>query len=718
MNPNDAYSVPSLGATVGDLGAEFALYSGHADAVDLCLFDRAGDARESRRVSLARRADGLWHGHVNGVRAGQHYGYRVHGPFAPRDGHRFNPAKLLLDPYARAVSGPTPPDDCLLGSVVGSSLNSERPDDRDSAAAMPKCVVTDSRFDWRGDAPPRTPWDRTVIYECHVKGMTVRHPQVDRELRGTYLGLASAPVVEHLHSLGVTAVELLPIHYFVTERRLAAMNLTNYWGYNSIGFFAPDPRYAARPGREIEEFKEMVRLLHAAGIEVILDVVYNHTAEGDHAGPTLSFRGIDNAAYYHLDPADRARYRDFSGCGNSLNASHPATRKLILDSLRYWACEMHVDGFRFDLAPVLCREAEGIDPGFELFSAIQNDPVLAATKLIVEGWDAAEDGFLLGRFPKGIAEWNCRYRDDVRRFWRGDEGCASRLATRLAGSSDIFDARSRTPLDGINYFACHDGFTLDDLVSFEQKHNDANGEDNRDGPSESFSKNWGVEGSTDDPSIRDLRERVTRNLWATLAFSRGVPMICAGDEFGRTQHGNNNAYCQDNDISWLDWRLDDVQQRRLTFVQHALRLRRDLPLFRADRFFTGQRVGVNGEHDVHWRTEGGHEMTEGDWNDAARRTLTLLLHQPAQRSSALSRDGSTDASAHSIPISLALLINGRADPCWFQLPRAANGGNWSQLLNTACDSPAPDPLDGLTVPAYSVVLLASREAIECERFQK
>ncbi|MBA2565770.1 MAG: glycogen debranching protein GlgX, partial [Gemmatimonadetes bacterium] len=507
-----------LGATWDGEGVNFALFSENATGVDLCLFNRAEDAAEAERIPLRERTNMVWHCYLREVRPGQLYGFRVHGPYAPQLGHRFNSAKLLLDPYARAITGGVRWDDALFGYTVGAGAEDVVPDARESAGFMPKCVVIDAAFTWGDDRPPHVPWNRTLVYECHVKGLTWRHPDVPERLRGTYLGLASEPILEHLRGLGVTAVELLPVHHSLTERELAARGLTNYWGYNTIGFFAPDARFATgAAGRQVHEFKSMVKTFHRAGIEVILDVVYNHTGEGSHLGPTLLLRGIDNLAYYRLVPGDLRRYLDFTGCGNSLNMLHPRTIQLIMDSLRYWVQEMHVDGFRFDLAPALARELFEVDRLGRFFAIIQQDPVLARVKLIAEPWDLGPGGYQVGNFPNGWVEWNGRYRDTVRRFWRGEGGLVSELAFRLSGSSDLYETRARSPYASINFVTCHDGFTLHDLVSYERKHNETNGEGNLDGTDDNLSRNWGVEGETQDVALVRLRERMKRNLLATLA---------------------------------------------------------------------------------------------------------------------------------------------------------------------------------------------------------
>ncbi len=568
-----------LGATWDGSGVNFALYSENAERVELCLLEPRG-RRETERIELTERTDYVWHAYLPEARPGLLYGYRVHGPFDPARGHRFNPRRLLLDPYARLV----------VGSVS---------------------QVVDSAFSWDDDRPPRVPWDETVLYELHVKGFTKRHPGIGDALQGTYAGLASPPALEHLRRLGVTAVELLPVHAFVDEKRLLQNGLRNYWGYNSIGFFAPDLRYSATgaPG----EFKTMVKTLHRAGIEVILDVVYNHTGEGDELGPTLAFRGIDNLVYYRLDPADRRRYVNCTGTGNALNAEHPAVLQLIMDSLRYWVSEMHVDGFRFDLATTLARTGRGYDRGSAFLGAVRQDPLLAQVKLIAEPWDIGEGGYQLGNFPVRWAEWNDRYRDGVRGYWRGDAGVLGELASRLSGSSDLFAAGGRGPTASVNYISAHDGFTLRDLVSYNEKHNEANGEENRDGHSDNRSWNCGIEGPTDRADILELRARQARNLLATLLFSQGVPMLLAGDELGRTQGGNNNAYCQDNETSWLDWQPPADASELAAFVAGLIALRRAHPELRLAQY----------TQDIAWLRPDGADMTLADWHDAARRTLAM-----------------------------------------------------------------------------------------------
>src|SRR3954469_6365400 len=535
-----------LGATWDGQGVNFALFSEEGTGVELCLFGAADQADQQHLIRLTERTNMVWHCYLPDVRPGQLYGYRVHGPYEPAAGRRFNPAKLVLDAYAKAITGQVRWDDTLYGYTIGGPDEDLTRDDRNSGGAMPKCIVIDASFDWRGDRSPRIPWNQTVIYECHVKGMTMCHPDVPARLRGTYLGLCTEPILEHLRALGVTSVELLPIHHHITSRRLVEHGLTNYWGYDSIGFLAPDARFAIDD--QVREFKEMVRTFHAAGLEVILDVVYNHTPEGDHLGPTLAFKGLDNRAFYHLVPDDPRHYVDFTATGNSLNMGHPNTLRLVMDSLRYWVTEMHVDGFRFDLAPALARELWEVDRLSAFFDVIHQDPVLSRVKLIAEPWDVGPGGYQVGMFPVGWAEWNGKYRDTMRKFWKGDAGQVADLASRLSGSPDIYQWTQRAAYASINFVTCHDGFTMRDLVSYEQKHNDANGENNQDGTNDNLSRNWGAEGPTDDAAVLEARDRAMRNFLATLAFSQGVPMISHGDEFARTQDGNNNVYCQDNDI--------------------------------------------------------------------------------------------------------------------------------------------------------------------------
>jgi glycogen operon protein len=681
------------GATWDGRGTHFALWSGVASAVELCLFDANG--AQSARLPLMRGDGGVWSGYVPGAAPGQRYGYRVHGPFAPERGQRCNPNKVLLDPYARALEHAPRWHALQFGG-------GEQPDPRDDAGAVPKSVVIDPSFDWQGDAPPRVPLCDGVIYECHVKGLSALHPLVAPELRGRFLGLASEPVIAHLLGLGVTAVELLPVQQAYSERFLVERGLTNYWGYNTVGFFAPDARFAAsvEPGSAVREFKTMVRALHRAGIEVILDVVYNHTGEADEHGPTLCLRGIDNAAYYHLDPHDPRRYRDFTGCGNTVNLQHPEVLRLVLDSLRYWVQEMHVDGFRFDLAPALARTARGeVALAGGPFAAIDADPVLAAVKRIAEPWDAAKGGMQLGGFPAGWAEWNSRYRDAVRRFFRGDARARAELATRLAGSSDLFARPGRGPTASVNFAACHDGFTLRDLTSYAHKHNEQNGWNNGDGENDNGSRNFGVEGETERADLRELRARTCRSLLATVALSLGVPMIQQGDEMGRTQHGNNNPYGHDAELGWVHWQLDSEQRALLAFAQRCFALRRELGVFRRAGHFDGRRVGDapggGALKDVAWLRPDGGELDEHDWSDPDARTLGMLIcgHDSA---------GRPDPA---LPCAL-LLLNGGDGALEFRLPRTAGG------FRVALDSASPTHdgsvvVDSYPVAAHGVCLLQS-----------
>jgi glycogen operon protein len=667
-----------LGATWDGAGVNFALFSENATRVELCLFEGPG-GRETARLPLGERTDQVWHVYLPSARPGLRYGYRVHGPWDPARGHRFNPAKLLLDPYARAIDGTVQWDDAVFDYELGRPEGDLRPDGRDSAPHVPKSVVVDTAFTWGGDRPLRTPWSQTVIYELHVKGFTITHPDVPRPLRGTYAGLATPAGVAHLRDLGVTAVELMPIHQFVSDRHLQDKGLTNYWGYNSIGFFAPDYRYAATrghaPGSHVAEFKTMVKTLHEAGIEVILDVVYNHTAEGNHLGPTLAFRGIDNAAYYRLVADDPRYYMDYTGTGNTLNMTHPRTLQLIMDSLRYWIQEMHVDGFRFDLASALARELHDVDRLGAFFDIIHQDPVISRVKLIAEPWDLGEGGYQVGNFPVLWAEWNGLYRDTVRAYWKGDEGQAGALGYRLTGSSDLYGPDGRRPYASINFVTAHDGFTLHDLVSYNDKHNEANGEGNRDGHGHNLSWNHGVEGPTTDPAITALRERQKRNFLATLLLSQGVPMLCGGDEMSRTQGGNNNAYCQDNETSWLDWRLDGHARALLEFTRFVIRLRRAHPVFRRRQFFFGRPIHGSEVKDLTWIRPDGREMTEEDWTNPHTRCFGLRL----------AGDAIAERDEAGEPVrddTFLVLLNAHHEPVEFLLPAHRRGVRWETVLDS------------------------------------
>ncbi len=665
-----------LGATWDGVGVNFAIFSENATSVELCLFDNPNDATETRKITLREPTDHVWHCYLPDVRPGQLYGYRVHGPYAPEQGHRFNPANLLIDPYAKAISGRIAWSDAIFAYKIGSPRGDLEMNNQNSAGGVPKSVVINSAFEWGNDRPLRIPWNRTVIYECHVKGMTVRHPKVPEHLRGTYLGLVYDDVLDYLLALGVTAVELLPVHQFVVDRRLHEQGLTNYWGYNSIGFFAPDVRYASGGrGIQVHEFKSMVKTFHSAGIEVILDVVYNHTGEGNHLGPTLSLRGIDNQAYYRLDPENPRHYIDFTGTGNSLNMRHPRTIQLIMDSLRYWVQEMHVDGFRFDLAPVLARELWEVNKLSAFFDIMQQDPVLATTKLIAEPWDVGPGGYQVGQFPVRWAEWNGKYRDAIRRYWRGEEGMVPEVASRLAGSADIYQGTGRAVYASINFVTAHDGYTMYDLVSYEQKHNEANGENNQDGHNDNLSRNWGAEGDTTDENIIDLRFRLMRDFLATLAFSQGVPMISHGDEIARTQKGNNNAYAQDNEISWMDWTLDERREALLAFTRNVFAIRHAHPVFRRRHFFRGAPVKDGAPKDLMWIRPDGQEMTDDDWRNARNKALGALINGEA----------TDDTDERGRPIhddTMMLLTNAGDDEVKFTLPQIAPDRRWAELVDT------------------------------------
>jgi isoamylase len=695
--PGAAYP---LGATWDGSGTNFALFSEAAEAVQLCLFDTDG---AETRLELTEADGFVWHCYLPAVGPGQRYAYRVTGPYDPKHGLRCNPAKLLLDPYGKAVDG-TVRWDAALFDYQPDDVTS--PSDLDSAPVMPRSVVTNPYFDWTGDRPPRIPYHETVIYEAHVRGLTMRHPDVPPELRGTYSGIASPPVIEHLTRLGITAIELMPVHQSVPEHMLVERGLTNYWGYNTIGFFSPHNRYSSspEPHGHVAEFKSMVKALHDAGIEVILDVVYNHTAEGGALGPTLSFRGIDNAAYYRLDDNDPAVYLDYTGCGNSLNVRHPHALQLIMDSLRYWILDMHVDGFRFDLASALARELHDVDRLSAFFDLVQQDPAVSQVKLIAEPWDVGAGGYQVGKFPPQWTEWNGKYRDTVRDFWRGQPASVGEFASRLSGSSDLYETSARRPVASINFVTCHDGFTLADLVSFDRKHNEANGDNNTDGTDDNRSWNCGTEGPTDEPAIRELRARQMRNFLVTLFCSQGVPMLLAGDELSRSQLGNNNAYCQDNEISWLDWDALAEDSTLLDFTCKLIALRREHPVFRRRRFFSGELAGPDGVEvrDISWLTAAGSQMTDADWRSGARSLAVLLngdaITEPGQRGEAI-----TDQS-------FLLLFNAGDQPVSFTMPGPDAAAGWQVAVDTAVtqDSEtalAAAPGSQLVVAARSVVML-------------
>jgi isoamylase len=689
--PGDSYP---LGATYDGAGTNFALFSEAADQVELCLFD--DDGSESR-ISLTEVEGFVWHGYLPSVGPGQRYGYRVHGPYEPAEGTRCNPAKLLLDPYAKAIEGAVDWDPSVFSYQFG---HPDQREDSDSAPHVPRSVVVNPFFNWDHDRAPRTPYHQSVIYEAHVRGLTRLHPAVPEEQRGTYLGLAHPAIIDHLHRLGVTAIELMPVHQFVTDSILTERGLGNYWGYNTIGFFAPHNAYSAGGGRgeQVQEFKSMVRTLHEAGIEVILDVVYNHTAEGNHLGPTLSFRGIDNAAYYRLTDADWRYYMDTTGTGNSLLVRHPHVLQMIMDSLRYWVLEMHVDGFRFDLAAALARQFHEVDRLSAFFDLVQQDPVVSQVKLIAEPWDVGDGGYQVGNFPPLWTEWNGKYRDTIRDMWRGEPATLPEFASRLTGSSDLYQADSRHPVASINFVTCHDGFTLEDLVSYNNKHNKANGEDGRDGTDDNRSWNCGTEGPAEDPAVLGLRERQKRNFLTTLLLSQGVPMLTAGDEMGRTQQGNNNAYCQDNPISWIDWaRAAEPKNEAMTdYVATLIRLRSEHPIFRRRRFLNADAIA--------WFTPSGEQMTREDWDTAFAKSLTVVLDG----------DEITEPDRRGEPIrddSFLILINASEADQEFAIVPKAYGEQWEKVLDTASPLENPEdmtpvkPGDNVTVISHSMQLL-------------
>lgn len=658
-----------LGAVWDGRGVNFALFSEHAEKVELCLFEPGGK-RESERITLPEYTNQIWHGYVPGVHPGQLYGYRVHGPYDPRNGHRFNPNKLLIDPYATVIDGPVLLNDAHFGYRRDTARGEPAMDRRDSARFTPKCRVVEAGFTWGAERLPNVPWSQTVVYELHVKGFTKLHPDVPEAQRGTFAGLGSPAVVDYLAKLGVTAVELLPVHTIIDEQHLVSRGLRNYWGYSSINFFSPDHRFISSD--RLREFRTMVANLHAAGIEVLLDVVYNHTGEGNEFGPTLSFRGIDNASYYMLE-ADKRHYADMTGCGNSLNLRHPRVLQMVMDSLRFWVQEMHVDGFRFDLATTLAREAHGYDPGAGFLDAVMQDPVLSRVKMISEPWDIGLGGYQVGNFPPGWAEWNDHFRDTARRLWRGDTHMIGEVASRLTGSADLFQRSGRRPWSSINFVTAHDGFTLNDLVSYNQKHNLDNGEDNRDGTDNNLSWNCGVEGPTNDGGINRLREQQKRNFLATLLLAQGTPMITAGDEFGRSQHGNNNAYCQDSEISWVHWDGQSDADRALAeFTRMLLKLRRQHPVFRRSKFLTGKPVGDSGLKDVTWLSPDGREMTTADWTIPTQRCLGAMVFAAKQP---------TTTSVENDLFVMLMCTN--PDQINFVLPEAPLSGKWRLVFDTA-----------------------------------
>ena len=699
-----------LGSTWDGWGTNFALFSEVANRVELCLFaadedDGAGRPQSpltEERVEMTEVDGFVWHVYLPGIAPGQRYGYRVYGRYDPPRGLRCDDSKLLLDPYGKAIEGDVRWDESLFDYQFG---NPKKRNTTDSAPRMPKNVVINPFFEWGHDRAPQIPYHETVIYEAHVRGLTLRHPDVPAHQRGTYAGLAHPAVVGHLQRIGVTAVELMPVHQFVTEQSLIQRGLTNYWGYNTIGFLAPHNRYssAGQRGEQVGEFKTMVSALHKAGIEVILDVVYNHTAEGDHMGPTLSFRGIDNSAYYRLDGSEPWRYLDYTGCGNSLNARHPHALQLVMDSLRYWILEMHVDGFRFDLAAALARELHDVDRLATFFDLVQQDPVVSQVKLIAEPWDVGEGGYQVGNFPPLWTEWNGKYRDTVRDFWRGRPEAIGEFASRLTGSSDLYAPSGRRPVASINFVTCHDGFTLDDLVSYNTKHNEANGEGNRDGTDDNRSWNCGVEGPADDPAVTGLRARQRRNFLVTLFLSQGVPMLLAGDEMGRTQGGNNNAYCQDNETSWLDWNLADTERDLLQFTEILAGLRRDHPVFRRRRFFLGREAPDDQASDIVWLTPAGQEMTQDDWRAGYAQSLAALLNGEAISEPDPRGGRIVDAK-------FLLLFNAHRDPLTFTLPEASLAPGWEIVIDTST-AEASDEEDRAILMPKSEVEVGARATV-------
>jgi glycogen operon protein len=672
-----------LGATFDGAGVNFAVFSEHATKVELCLFDGSEAAKESTRIVLPEQTDMIWHGYLPEIEPGQLYGYRVYGPYEPQNGHRFNHNKVVLDPYAKAIGRMPKWDDSLFGYKVGEDDLTF--DERDNAAFCALGATIDTAFTWGDDRLPRTPWHKTLIYEAHVKGLTQLHPEVPEDRRGTYSGLMSEPVIAHLRKLGVTAIELMPVHAHIDDRHLLEKKLTNYWGYNTLNYFSPHMEYSSRAqAREsVREFKTMVRTLHAAGIEVILDVVYNHTCEGNQMGPTLSFRGIDNLNYYRLSEESKRYLMDFTGCGNTLNMVQPRILQLIMDSLRYWVTEMHVDGFRFDLASALARELHGVNRLGAFLDIIHQDPILSQVKLIAEPWDVGPGGYQVGNFPVLWTEWNGLYRDDVRRFWKGDGGLMGDIATRLAGSSDLYERNGRKPYASINFLTAHDGFTLQDLVSYDTKHNEANGEENRDGADDNNSWNCGAEGPTEDAAVIALRERQKRNLMATLLFSQGVPMIRGGDELSQTKRGNNNTFCQDNELNWLNWKLDDRQKDFYDFVCNCAQIWAEQPTLQRRKFFLGRPIRGHDIKDISFFEPHGSEMSDEVWSAPSARCMGVRLVG----------DMLGDVDKQGVPVkgdTLLLLLNANWEEVQFTLPATSEGDVWQTLVDTAApDRPSP-----------------------------
>ena len=695
-----------LGATWDGSGTNFALFSEHATAVELLLFNPSNPSVIDSAVPINEKTSYVWHVYLPDIHPPQLYVYRVHGPYQPNKGHRFNPAKGLLDPYAKAVSGVLHNNDTLYGYQTGDGHDDLSLNKRDSVSSIPKCVVIDPSFNWENDHPPHTPWNETIIYETHVKGFTTMHPEITKNQRGTYAGLCYPPVIEYLKKLGITAVELLPVHQHADEKFLTDRGLNNYWGYNTICFLAPDCRFSSTGtlGEQVREFKQMVKELHQAGIEVILDVVYNHTAEGNHLGPTLCYRGIDNSSYYRLDPDNPRYYIDFTGTGNSMNAQNPHVIQLIMDSLRYWVLDMHVDGFRFDLAATLARQLFEVDRLSTFFEIIHQDPVLSQVKLIAEPWDLGKGGYQIGKFPPGWGEWNGKYRDAMRRFWRGDESQLAELGYRISGSSDLYQGNGRNPYASINFITAHDGFTLNDLISYDHKHNEANQNNNKDGSDDNLSWNCGVEGPSNDPNIVGLREQQKRNFLATLLLSQGVPMVLSGDEISRTQQGNNNAYCQDNEISWFNWKWDDLQQDLFEFTRQIIQFRRQHPVLRRKTFFQGRKLHGKEIKDIMWFKADGGEMTEHDWQQSLFRTIGIFL----------AGDAINEPGAHGEKIlddTLLILLNADTKPTKFKLPSANKP--WKKIFYTVKSKisfpTSEDPGNSFELESHSLALFLNEK---------
>jgi isoamylase len=689
-----------LGATWDGKGVNFALYSENATAVELCLFDDINNSEESLKIPVTEHTNLIWHVYLPGIKPGQLYGYRVHGPYEPENGHRFNPNKLLIDPYAKAIAGTVEWNDALFGYEVGNADEDLSFSESNSAPYIPKSVVIDHRFDWGEDKAPKVAYYNTIIYEAHVKGFTKLHPEVPENLRGTYAGLAHPASVAYLKKLGITSIELMPVHYFLSDRHLGDDGRTNYWGYNTIGFFAPDARYAAgdKINDQVFEFKNMVKELHNAGIEVILDVVYNHTGEGNQMGPTLTFKGVDNASYYRLTDDNKRYYNDYTGTGNTLNANLPNVLRLMMDSLRYWILEMHVDGFRFDLASTLARELHEVNRLSAFFDIIHQDPVISQVKLIAEPWDIGEGGYQVGKFPPGWGEWNGKYRDDIRDFWNGSENMLSSFAGRITGSSDLYED-FRRPTASINFITAHDGFTLNDLVSYNEKHNEANGEDNNDGESHNRSWNCGAEGPTDDAGINELRSRQKRNFLTTLFLSQGVPMLVAGDEMGRTQQGNNNAYCQDNEISWLDWEKQDTELQE--FTRQLIHLRREHAAFSRKSWFKGEPTKSDGIEDIAWFLPDGTQMGEEHWQQDFAKSVAVFLNG----------NGLHAVNSEGIKVrddNFYIIFNAADHPLDYKLPAKKYSSDWQVLIDTS--KPVFNPTDKL-YKADEIIHLEGRSVI-------